>query len=63
MLTLNVDMGTDITNAENTTMRYIQPKIVATYHAVSAIQGAKVTPRDEVIGHTFSPGAAYESNE
>jgi hypothetical protein len=44
-------------------MRYIQPKIVATYPAVSAIRGAKVNPRDEITGQTFSPGAAYESNE
>lgn len=44
-------------------MRYIQPKIVATYPAVSTIQGAKVNPRDEITGQTLSPGAAYSSNE
>lgn len=44
-------------------MRYIQPKIVSTYRAVSTIQGAKVDPRNEITGQSFTPGAAYESNE
>jgi hypothetical protein len=60
---LNADMVRIFQNEEDTTMRYIQPKIIATYPAVSTIQGAKVNPRDEISGPTFSPGAAYESNE
>ena len=48
---------------EDTNMRYIQPKIVATYTAISTIQAAKVSPRAEIAGQSFTPGTAYESNE